>query len=263
MWLSLIALTTIVPAFAQAFRETASRDGVFWAALTLAIAGPLAWVAVHYAAAWQTGLSATLWVTIAATMALFAIVALAFRPAWRLSPLIAGYMLLLGVIATLLRGTTGDALQAGPADRAWVNAHIATAIVTYGLVTIAAVAAFADFLQEWTLKRRRQTALSRFLPSIADCERLQGALLRYGETTLALGLATGMALHYRETGYLLPINHKTVLTLAAFVVIGVLLIARHWAGMRGRRAARMALIGYLLLTLGYPGVKFVTGVLLH
>ena len=48
-------------------------------------------------------------------------------------------------------------------------------------------------------------------------------------------------------------NHKTVLTLASFVVIGALVIAQRWLGVRGRRAARMALLGYLLLTLGYPG----------
>jgi ABC-type uncharacterized transport system permease subunit len=71
-----------------------------------------------------------------------------------------------------------------------------------------------------------------------------------------------MALQYRESGYLLPVNHKTVLTLASFIVIGALLIAQRWLGVRGRRAARMALLGYLLLTLGYPGVKFVTEVLI-
>ena len=30
MWLSFIALTTIFPTLVQAFRGTASRDGVFW-----------------------------------------------------------------------------------------------------------------------------------------------------------------------------------------------------------------------------------------
>lgn len=262
MWLSFIALTTIFPAVAQAFRGRASRDAVFWGAMTLGIAGPLMWVAVHYAQAWQTGLSATLWVTIAASMTLYAIVAVAFRPAWRLSPLIAGYMLLLGFAAILLQDTEGESMQATPGDRAWVSVHIATAVVTYGLVTIAAVSAFAAFLQERTLKRKRTTALTRHLPSIADSEALQVTLLRYGETILALGLATGMALQYRESGHFLPINHKTVLTLAAFVVIGALLMAQRLAGMRGRQAARAALLGYLLLTLGYPGVKFVTQVLI-
>jgi ABC-type uncharacterized transport system permease subunit len=34
------------------------------------------------------------------------------------------------------------------------------------------------------------------------------------------------------------------------------------SGLRGRRAARVVLVAYLLLTLAYPGVKFVTDVLL-
>jgi ABC-type uncharacterized transport system permease subunit len=262
MWLSFIALTTIFPALAQAFRGTASRDGVFWGAITLAIAGPLAWVSVHYIPDWQTGLSGTLWVTIAASMVLYAIVAVAFHQAWRLTPLVASYMMLLGLAAILLHDADGVSLQAGPGDRAWVSVHIATAIATYGLVTIAAVAAFAAFLQERALKRKRPTALTHHLPSIADCEMLELTLLQYGETVLAVGLVTGMALQYRESGYFLPANHKTVLTLASFVVIGALLIAQRWLGVRGRRAARMALLGYLLLTLGYPGVKFVTEVLI-
>jgi ABC-type uncharacterized transport system permease subunit len=262
MWLSIIALTTIFPAVFQAFRETASRDAVFWGTLAVGIAGPLAWVSVHNAPAWQTGLAATLWVTIAATMALYAVVAAVFRQAWRLSPLLAGYMLLLGLGAVIWHNAGGEPLQAAAGDRAWVNVHISTGVVTYGLVTIAAVAAFAAFLQERTLKRKRSSALTRHLPSIADCENLQLTLLRYGETVLALGLATGMALQYRESGQFLPVNHKTVLTLAAFAVIGALLIAQQWAGVRGRRAARLVLLGYLLLTLGYPGVKFVTEVLI-
>jgi ABC-type uncharacterized transport system permease subunit len=45
-------------------------------------------------------------------------------------------------------------------------------------------------------------------------------------------------------------------------VIGILLLARYRNGIRGRRAARLALLAYLLLTLAYPGVKFVTDVLI-
>jgi ABC-type uncharacterized transport system permease subunit len=262
MWLSVIALTTIFPAVFQAFRDKASRDAVFWGTLAVAIAGPWAWVAVHNAPAWQTGLAATLWVTIAATMVLYAVVASVFRQAWRLSPLLAGYMLLLGLGAIIWDNTGGEPLQAAAGDRAWASVHISTGVVTYGLVTIAAVAAFAAFLQEGILKSKRPSALTRLLPSIADCENLQLALLCYGEMVLAVGLATGMALQYRESGHFLLVNHKTVLTLAAFIVIGGLLIAQSRAGVRGRRAARLVLLGYLLLTLGYPGVKFVAEVLI-
>jgi ABC-type uncharacterized transport system permease subunit len=71
-----------------------------------------------------------------------------------------------------------------------------------------------------------------------------------------------MAAEYFLGGGLLPFTHKTLFSLAAFVVIGALLIARNRRGIRGRQAARLALLAYLLLTLAYPGVKFVTDVVL-
>ena len=75
-------------------------------------------------------------------------------------------------------------------------------------------------------------------------------------------IVTGMGAQYALDGSLVELNHKTILTGAAFLVIGALLLARRIWGMRGRRAARVVLIGYLLLTLAYPGVKFVTDVLI-
>ena len=86
--------------------------------------------------------------------------------------------------------------------------------------------------------------------------------LTLGEAVLTIGLLSGMALHISETGSLFSLNHKTVLTLTAFVVIGCLLFAHFKFGLRGRKAARLVLLGYSLLTLGYLGVKFVTDVLL-
>ncbi|MFO1113605.1 MAG: cytochrome c biogenesis protein CcsA [Rhodospirillales bacterium] len=262
MWLSVIALISIVPAVAQAFREEARRDRVFWGTLLTAVAGPLAWILVHNAAAWQTGLAATLWVTIATSLAMFALIALIFPQAWRLGPLLAGYMLLLGLGAVVWHDRPGEPLQATAGERGWVSIHIALGVVTYGLVTVAAVSAFAAFQQERALKRKQPTALTRHLPSIALCESLQLSLLQTGWLVLGVGLLTGMALQWEESGQWLPFNHKVVLTLAAFAVIGALLAAQRWAGVRGRLAARIVLLGYLLLTLGYAGVKFVSEVLM-
>ena len=55
---------------------------------------------------------------------------------------------------------------------------------------------------------------------------------------------------------------KTVLTVTTFAVIGGLLWAHFKTGLRGRKAARIVLLAYLLLTLGYPGVKFVTDIIM-
>jgi ABC-type uncharacterized transport system permease subunit len=71
-----------------------------------------------------------------------------------------------------------------------------------------------------------------------------------------------MALQYFLSGQVLIVDHRTLLSLLAFVVIGVLLVLHFRSGLRGKRAARWALVAYLLLTLAFLGVKFVTEVLI-
>ena len=262
MVLNLSAVAAMVPASLQALRRLPARDTLFWALVGLAATGALVRAGVQLAGPWQTSFAAALWVSIAATSVLFLVIAAVTPQAWRLTPVVSGTLLALGVLATIWQHAPGRPLVAGDADASWVVVHIAVAVATYALVTLAAAAAAAACLQQRALKRKRPTALTRMLPSVSDCDRLVFRLLLLGEGVLAIGVATGLALTWRETGSLVPFDHKTILTLAAFALIGGLLLA-HWrTGVRGRQAARYVLVAYLLLTLGYPGVKFVTDVLM-
>ena len=257
---SLSAIVALVPSSLLPLRKDHSRDMIFWLVLVVAVAGPVNWVLASMAGAWRTDLSTTLWVTVAATMAIFAFITILTRETWRLTPLISAYMVVLGILAAAWSQAPHKPLAA--ASGGWIGVHISVSVATYALVTIAAVAALAAFLQERALKRKRPTALTRLLPSVADCEWLLVRLLVLGEIVLAMGLVSGMALQYGETGTLLVLDHKTILTITTFVVIGGLLIAHFKTGLRGRKAARIVLLAYLLLTLGYPGIKFVTDVIL-
>lgn len=259
---SLSALAALVPASLFALRPGASRGAVYWALLGVAIAGPVAWAVAQTAGEWRTGFSVALWVTVAATMALFAMLAAFDRQAWRLTPLLLPYLFLLGIVAMVWQQAPARPLAGGGAQEAWLGVHIAVSVLTYALVTVAATAGFAGVLQERALKTRRPTALTRLLPSLADGERLQFRLLAASCVVLGLGLASGMATLYLETGALFAFDHKSLLSVAAFVVIAGLLLAHAKTGVRGRRAARLLLLAYLLITLAYPGVKFVTDVLL-
>lgn len=258
---SLSALIALVPACIAGWRRAPARDGVFWAVLAVAVAGPLCWVAVRDAGAWHSGFSVTLWVSVASSFAVFAAASAARPQSWRLLAVVAPYLLIVGVLATIWSHATEGPLTAAAAT-AWVHTHILVAVITYGLVTVAALAAFGAFVQERALKRKQPSALTRRLPAVTECESLAVGLLAIGEAVLAVGLATGMAMQYAESGALLTFDHKTVLTIASFAVIGALLIVHYRTGMRGRAAARWVLVAYLLLTLGYPGVKFVADVLL-
>lgn len=258
---SVTALLTLLPAALLGLRPEGRRDAAFWGAVGLAFAGPALLGLVLLGAEWVTGLAPALWVSIAATVLLFALGAAVIGPMWRLLPLLAPYLLLLGTVATVWQHAVGAPLpEAVPTG--WVRLHIAVGVATYALLTLAAVAALAAFLQERALKRKRPTRLTRQLPSVADAERMSTLLLALSEAVLGVGLVTGMTVEWFEYGRLLELDHKSLLSILAFVTIGGLLAAKHFTGVRGRAAARFVLLAYLLLTLAYPGVKFVTDVLM-
>lgn len=253
------ALAALAVAAFLSLRSSAGRDGPFWAAEALAVSASGAWAGELLLHGWQAEFGTALWVIVAASASLFLVLATFARQAWRLAPLLLPYLAALGLIASVVRGEPKGVIADVPA--VWIDLHILLAVAIFALLTLAAVASLAVFLQERALKRKRPTALTAMLPSVADSERLAGRLLTVSEAVLALGLATGMAVQYFETGAALRVDHKTLLSLAAFLLIGALLLGHRVCGVRGRVAARVVLLSYLLVMLASPGVKLVTQVL--
>ena len=207
---NLSALVALMPATLLAyvrdgFRQGKGPDMVFWAVLAVAAAGPLTWALVQLDGTWRTGISTTLWVSIAACMVLFTGLCLTTRSGWRLMPLLLPYLLLVGLFATATAEARDPTLSAS-APTVWVDLHITVSVTTYALLTLAAVAALAAFLQERALKAKRPTALTRMLPPMADSEQLQGRLLIASEIVLGLGLITGMSVLYFEQGILFRVR---------------------------------------------------------
>lgn len=258
--LNAFALASLLPAAIVPLRGGAGRDASFWAVVGLAVAGTAAFAMALVSGAWQTDLGTALWCSIAVSTMLFAATAGASPASWRLAPLLMPYLVVMGVLASVVRGEPRPMVGGAPAI--WVDLHIIVSVLTYALLTLAAVASLAVFLQERALKRKRPTRLTRMLPAVTEGERLAGRLLMATELVLGLGVATGMATQYFESGALLHLDHKALLSLIAFALIGALLLGHRVCGVRGRIAARVVLVAYLLLTLAYPGVKFVTQVLI-
>ncbi len=255
------ALLALVPATLYSFSGKDRPDGVFWAVMTVATAGSLAAVWLQFGGAWQTGFSLALWITVTLSLCLFVGLTATTKTSWRLAPLLLPYLFGLGGLATIWSQAPERPMNVA-APLGWIGLHIATSVVTYAILTIAAVAGLAVFLQERSLRSKRPTSFNRMLPSVADAEALQVRLMIAAQMVLTLGLLSGMATQYFTTGDLLVLDHKILLTLAAFLTIGGMLVVHFRTGLRGRKAARIVLVAYLLVTLGYPGVKFVTDVLL-
>lgn len=258
--LNLSALLALIPASALSLRRPRGRDGLFWMLLAVAVAGPAVAAVDALVHGWLSSLSVALWLSIVASLVMFLVICAVTRDGWRLTPLLLPYLLLVGLAAVLASLVAHSPLAAS--TESWIEIHVLVSVATYGLLTNAAIAGLAVFLQERALKRRQPGALTSSLPAVADAERLQMQLLAASGLILGIGVLTGVASQFAETGALLKFNHKTIFALTAFLVIVALLVAYQRTGLRGRRAARLILLAYLLLTLAYPGVKFVTDVLL-
>ncbi len=261
--LNLSAVAALVPVAVAAYRTPSERPGlVFWAAMLVAVAGPTVLVVPEIMkASWDSGFSLALWVTIAVSLWIFAAVALVTREGWRLTPLLLPYLILLSLLALVWSGVSSATALAAEADF-WLRFHIVSSVGTYGLCTIAATAGVAVYLKERELKRKQTSRLGRLLPSVVDAERLQLRLLAFAEFVLFLGIVSGMARGYLIDGHLLSLDHKTLLAVLAFALIGVLLLVQWRSGLYARQAARAVMIAYLLLTLAYPGVKFILDVVI-
>ncbi|MEP4380674.1 MAG: cytochrome c biogenesis protein CcsA [Alphaproteobacteria bacterium] len=262
--LGLAALLTLLPAAALPFgRRDAIVPGggsMFWILLLVATVGPLALDISVAGGIWRTGFSATLWTIIAATMVIYLGVCVLSPAARRLSGLLLPYLVLLALIALAWSSVPEQPLS-GSLLTTWLRVHIGVSLVTYGLISIAAVAALAIWLKERALRAHKVSGRTEILPAVADAEHLQIRLLVAAEIVLGAGLLTGVATQLSATGAVFELDHKTILSVATFVIIGGLLLLNRGSGLRGRRAARIVLFAYLLITLAFPGVKFVTDVL--
>jgi len=260
---SMAAVAAMIPAAASAFlrRGEGLGDGVSKIFLALAVAGPVILALSLLTRQWRVDLSAALWLSIASILVCFLVTCAVNRTALKLAPLLLPYLILLGLAATAFGAEEGQAIASG-LPSAWIAAHVLLSIITYALLTLAAVAGLSVFVTERALKRKSFGGLSGLLPAVMEAEALQNQLLRTSAIVLLAGLASGMALQVLEAQRILVADHKTILSIAAFVVIVGLLAAQRFLGVRGRIAARIVLAAYLFLTLGYLGVKFVTDFLL-
>jgi ABC-type uncharacterized transport system permease subunit len=140
------------------------------------------------------------------------------------------------------------------------ESHILLSILAYSVFTIAAAQALLLALQDHQLRQRRRSLLTA-LPPLITMERLLFDLIAVGLILLTLAIVTGFV--SVQDFWAQHVIHKTVFTLASWVVFAVLLGGRHWLGWRGATAIRFTLWGFGLLLVGFYGSKIVLELSLH
>ncbi len=142
-----------------------------------------------------------------------------------------------------------------------IKLHVTVALIAFGVLSIAAVLALLLALQERALRHRQLGPWLRALPPLTLTETLLFRLIGAGSVLLTLTLLTGILFVDNLFGQ--HLMHKTVLSIVAWLVFGVLLYGRWRHGWRGTRAVNLTLIGMAVLVLAFFGSKFVLEMILH
>lgn len=133
--------------------------------------------------------------------------------------------------------------------------HIVISFAAYSFFALAAVQAVLYSLQNNQLKQRKFTGLVKALPPLQSMESLLFEFIYLGEILLSLGILTGFI--FLDNLFAPGLLHKTLLSIAAWVIFGGLLLGHKLLGWRGQTAVRFTLGGSCLLLLAYFGSKFV------
>jgi ABC-type uncharacterized transport system permease subunit len=151
---------------------------------------------------------------------------------------------------------SGRSFAEGTATGWELTAHILLSMGAAALLFGAAVTAVLLVILDRRLRARRIGELSNaLLPPVDTLEKIMFRSIAAGFSLLTLALLTGFV--FVTDLFAQHLIHKTVLSLIAWVLFGVLLIGRTRYGWRGRFAVRLTLWGFAMLLLAYFGAKFV------
>lgn len=174
----------------------------------------------------------------------------------------------IGAIAVLLPLFFPGSDLSGLATAPLFIPHLVVGTMAIGVFFLAALHALLMTAAERALHRQSQASDSIFarwfdqLPPLMALERILFRFIWIGFALLSLTVASGVLFSEQVFGRAPRFDHKTVFSIAAWILFGVLLIGRYLRGWRGKTALRLTLSGTVFLLLSYVGSRFVLEVIL-
>lgn len=154
----------------------------------------------------------------------------------------------------------GQRIFDGPVN--WgIQIHIVLSVFAYSVLSLAAVQAILLHIQDSHLHHKHPGGYIRALPPLTTMESLLFEIILLGFMLLSLALISGA--FFIENLFQQHIAHKTILSIIAWLVFGILLFGRIRFGWRGRTAITWTIAGFAFLVLAYFGSKLVLEMVLH
>lgn len=163
-------------------------------------------------------------------------------------------LLILAALSAPSMGLRPDA--GGGSGFSWqLQAHILISIFAYGLLNVGAIVAVFALIQDKRLRAGNLSSINHLFAPLETTEKLLFGITSAGFAGLAITVVSGVM--FVENIFAQHLVHKSLLSILALLLFGVLLFGRAFAGWRGRRAIYLYLGGFLILFLAYFGSRFV------
>ncbi len=167
-----------------------------------------------------------------------------------------------GAAITLLLMVLFPSHEAMQLQGGWpMKLHVLSSILAYSLFALAATQVILLALQDRALRHHRAGGYVRALPPLQTMEALLFRMILLGFVVLSFSLLTGAI--YITDMFAQHLVHKTVLSIASWLVFAVLLWGRWRSGWRGNKATVWTLSGFAVLGLAYPVTKFILEIVLN
>ncbi len=138
---------------------------------------------------------------------------------------------------------------------AWLPAHVAPAFLGYAILVVASCLSAIYLLQERQLKAKRRNGLAPRLPSLETLDDLNYRCVAWGFALFTIGIVTGAVLAKVVWGTFWSWEPVQILSVMAWLLYALLLQTRS-IGWRGRRAATLTLVGFVLLVVSFLSLNF-------
>jgi cytochrome c-type biogenesis protein CcsB len=168
-------------------------------------------------------------------------------------------------IAVVLSLNSAAATQGGfpeiaPTLRStWIWVHIALALIGIAAFVLNFAGATMYLLQERQLKGKRPGPFYYRLPPLETLDRLSYRTLALGFPFLTTGLILGALWAESAWGSVFTFDPLAALSFVAWAIYATVLAGRATAGWHGRRAAYVAIVGFMALVLTLGAGLFLPG----
>ena len=141
----------------------------------------------------------------------------------------------------------------------WIYVHTPLIFLGYSAMFISFAGAAMYLIQERALKSKHHTLFYHRLPSLEICDDLSYRSLAIGFPLITLGILSGALWAQSAWGTIWGADLKIILSMFTWLIYLLLIQYRFIAGWRGRRAAYLAIAGFVSVMASFLGATYFGG----